>query len=113
MDGKRQWKLFDAYWTSVEASRHIALRLAGHGARQRIAKLVFDEFERVVAENPNASAAAIRATVRQRVKAQVRGNEVGFVWWLPLALWAAEILIELLIKLWVDRRKDVACQTGI
>ncbi len=39
---------------------------------------------------------------RKLAKRRVRAN-VGFVWWLPLALWAAEIVIKILIERWQER----------
>jgi hypothetical protein len=100
---ERQWKTWGKYQDQVYRCKHLAVRLGGGALRDQIAKVVYEEYERV--QDEDLSEETLRKTLRLRVKRRIRNEHIGFVWWLPIVLWAAEVLIELIIKIWIERRK--------
>lgn len=87
---------------AVRASRHPMLRTIGNRRRDKIAAIVMAEWEILQPryEGTHKTKEDFHEELRRVVLMRVRQQEVGFVWWLPLVLWAAELIIKIIIERW-------------
>ena len=87
---------------AVRASRHPTLRAIGAKRRDRIVGIVMQEWESLqdTFEGTAASQSDFVTALRSVSIARVKEHEWGFVWWLPLVLWAVELIIKILIQRW-------------
>jgi len=87
---------------AVKASNHPTLKAIGKRRRERIAVIAMQEWEQI--EKSFADTAAneddFRQALTSAVRARVKQEDFGFVWWLPLVLWAVELIIKILIQRW-------------
>ena len=88
---------------AVESSRHTLLRLVGRRARGRILQLVVSEWQLLDDHRSDyAEVGDFQAALTERVRTRVREEKWGFVWWLPLVMMVAEVIIRLLIERWLE-----------
>lgn len=78
------------------------LATIGRRRRERIAGIVMEEWEHLQPkfESTEASVDDFHEELLKVVRLRVRQQEWGFVWWLPLVMWAAELIIRLIIERW-------------
>ncbi|MDE2440738.1 MAG: hypothetical protein KGP14_06915 [Betaproteobacteria bacterium] len=93
----------------VDAYRHasgVSWSVAGKKRREQIARIVLHEWEMLCPQLTALPASTAPGDFRQALTANVRRRirqEVGFVWWLPIAYAVAEIIIRLFIQRWLSR----------
>jgi len=94
---------FDAVDNCTSTS--VAYRLCPKAKRDRITRIVLSEWEMLcpsLTELPaDFSAGAFRSTLTANVKARMREEKWGFVWWLPILFAVVEIIIKILIERWL------------
>jgi hypothetical protein len=84
----------------------ISWAAAGKKRREQIARIVLHEWEMLCPQLTALPASTAPGDFRQALTANVRRRirqEVGFVWWLPIAYAVAEIIIRLFIQRWLSR----------
>jgi hypothetical protein len=87
---------------AVRASRHPTLRAIGKDRRERITEIAMMEWEQIekAFQGTAANEQDFERALRSAVVARVKQQKWGFVWWLPLVLWAVELIIKILIQRW-------------
>jgi hypothetical protein len=84
----------------------ISWAAAGKKRREQITRITLSEWELLcpkLTELPAGTEAGdFRAALTANVRRRIR-QEVGFVWWLPIAYAVAEIIIRILMKRWLSR----------
>jgi hypothetical protein len=87
------------------ASTSVAYRFCPKAKRDRITRIVLSEWEMLcpgLTELPaDVSAGDFRSALTANVKARMRDEKWGFVWWLPILFAVVEIIIKILIERWL------------